>query len=48
MTSFYHLTRPIVWTAKEVNRVRDFLKENWRTILLAAVTTIAIRLLLGW
>lgn len=26
----------------------DFIQENWRTIVIAAATTIAVRLLLGW
>lgn len=28
--------------------MKDFIEENWRTIVLAAATTIAVRLLLGW
>ena len=26
----------------------DFIQENWKTIVIAAATTIAVRLLLGW
>lgn len=28
--------------------LKRFIDENWHTIVLAAATTIAIRLLLGW
>ena len=38
----------ITRAAKEVNYMRDFFSDNWQTIVLAAATTIVVRLLLGW
>lgn len=32
----------------EVNKTKRFFRENWKTIVVAAATTILVRLLLGW
>lgn len=33
---------------KEVKKMKDFFSDNWQTIVIAAATTIVVRLLLGW
>lgn len=33
---------------KGADAMKDFLKENWQTIVVSAVTTIVYRLLTGW
>ncbi len=34
--------------AERRSSVKHFISENWHTIVLAAATTIVVRLLLGW